>query len=494
MSEQNKKYRRKLIGWAPGTDKPLAVETDVYRVLDAFKVTDPCLQHLIKKALAAGERGHKDLLQDYQDIAHSANSAIDLVKGKHATLEEANLASARATLDQMEQEAATLAEPRQKSPWSKFSIHMVLGDQDGDAKSTLAKMLEGSKRLQSRVGERSFVITTPTHRFQWPDWLDQAFTNMEWVHVAHDEWAAQSTQLQNMPRAAAFDFSDLERRAIAHLGDAYRAMAQQLGEACASNEEDPKARKIRNSAQAYYVLVAPYGEPAPNHVRLLQHECPHCKDVVLSCEMPRHESGVSGYPGASCPHCKDDLAGATFVNWADVEAIFDNLVKVPPEHLRSFFKSVHLHRAGYGTHTSLRAALHNYYVQVLGGHADDADKFARKVWPELPEIHKTRKQAQEACEKKHRRRIERLAKILAGYGVEADAEVVLSGGSDLKGLVADAVELIGGSMRASVTPHTKVIIVGHKPGAKLAKALELGVNIVFASNLRQTLYGTESEE
>ena len=34
---------------------------DVYRVLDLFSVTDPCLQHAIKKLLVAGGRGHKDI-------------------------------------------------------------------------------------------------------------------------------------------------------------------------------------------------------------------------------------------------------------------------------------------------------------------------------------------------------------------------------------------------------------------------------------------------
>lgn len=443
MSEQNKKYRRKLIGWVPGTDKPLAVETDVYRVLDAFKVTDPCLQHLIKKALAAGERGHKDLLQDCQDIVHSANSAIDLIKGKQATLE-------------------------------------------GETQA-------GYKPRQRRVGAEVFISTTPTSRFQWPNWLEQALTNMDWVHVAHDEWAATSTQLQNMPRAAAFDFSDLERLAIASLGDAYLSMAQQVGEACAPNEEDPKERKARNSAMAYYTLTAPYGAVAANHVRLLQHKCRHCKAAVLSCEMPRHEKGVSGYPGASCPHCKDDLAGATFVNWADVEAVFGNLVKVPPEHLRSFLKAVRLLRAGYGTHTSLRAALHNYYVQVLGGHADDADKFARKVWPELPP-EKT-KENRLIARNAYRRKVARLAKIFAGYGVSPGVEVVISGAAgDLKGMITAAVARLEGVVRASVTQHTKLLVAAEKPGAKLAKAMELGVTIVFAENLRRILKTKPLEE
>jgi hypothetical protein len=51
---------------------------DVYDLLQAFDVSDPCLQHLIKKALAAGKRGHKDALTDYKDILASAKRALEL--------------------------------------------------------------------------------------------------------------------------------------------------------------------------------------------------------------------------------------------------------------------------------------------------------------------------------------------------------------------------------------------------------------------------------
>lgn len=40
---------------------------DVYRVLSIFGVTDPCIQHAIKKLLVAGGRGHKDIDKDIQD-------------------------------------------------------------------------------------------------------------------------------------------------------------------------------------------------------------------------------------------------------------------------------------------------------------------------------------------------------------------------------------------------------------------------------------------
>lgn len=40
---------------------------DVYRVLTLFNVTDPCLQHAVKKLLVAGGRGHKDIGKDIQE-------------------------------------------------------------------------------------------------------------------------------------------------------------------------------------------------------------------------------------------------------------------------------------------------------------------------------------------------------------------------------------------------------------------------------------------
>ena len=44
---------------------------DVYRVLILFCVTDPCLQHAIKKLLCAGNRGAKDKTQDVQEAISS---------------------------------------------------------------------------------------------------------------------------------------------------------------------------------------------------------------------------------------------------------------------------------------------------------------------------------------------------------------------------------------------------------------------------------------
>jgi len=65
----NNKYFREI--------KP-NVFVDVYDVLQAFNVTNPALQHLVKKALAVGQRGHKDASEDYQDIIDSSHRAKEL--------------------------------------------------------------------------------------------------------------------------------------------------------------------------------------------------------------------------------------------------------------------------------------------------------------------------------------------------------------------------------------------------------------------------------
>lgn len=55
-------------------------QMDVYEVLKRFEVTDPCLQHIVKKALCAGQRGHKDFKKDLQDILDTAVRAVDINK------------------------------------------------------------------------------------------------------------------------------------------------------------------------------------------------------------------------------------------------------------------------------------------------------------------------------------------------------------------------------------------------------------------------------
>ena len=57
---------------------------DVYDILDACNVTCPALQHLIKKALFTGRRGHKDAMTDLTDIVDSAHRARELGKKRQS--------------------------------------------------------------------------------------------------------------------------------------------------------------------------------------------------------------------------------------------------------------------------------------------------------------------------------------------------------------------------------------------------------------------------
>lgn len=71
INKSTNKYLREI---KPG------VFVDIYDVLRAWKVTDPCLQHAAKKVLQAGERGHKDRLEDLNDVLASTQRAIEMHK------------------------------------------------------------------------------------------------------------------------------------------------------------------------------------------------------------------------------------------------------------------------------------------------------------------------------------------------------------------------------------------------------------------------------
>lgn len=53
-------------------------EADIYRLLMILDITHPCAQHIFKKVVCAGKRGHKDILQDIRDIADTANRWADM--------------------------------------------------------------------------------------------------------------------------------------------------------------------------------------------------------------------------------------------------------------------------------------------------------------------------------------------------------------------------------------------------------------------------------
>jgi len=76
------KYHR-TITQTIGDDVGLEIVVDVYDVLRAFGVTNPAMQHAIKKLLCAGLRGSKSATQDLREAVVSIERAIELIGGNH---------------------------------------------------------------------------------------------------------------------------------------------------------------------------------------------------------------------------------------------------------------------------------------------------------------------------------------------------------------------------------------------------------------------------
>ncbi len=53
-------------------------EIDFYEIALRYNVTDPCIQHILKKCLAVGQRGQKDFHHDLKDIHDTAKRMLDV--------------------------------------------------------------------------------------------------------------------------------------------------------------------------------------------------------------------------------------------------------------------------------------------------------------------------------------------------------------------------------------------------------------------------------
>ncbi len=51
---------------------------DIYDILKSFEVNNPATQHAVKKLLASGKRGYKDVKQDLEEARDSITRAIEL--------------------------------------------------------------------------------------------------------------------------------------------------------------------------------------------------------------------------------------------------------------------------------------------------------------------------------------------------------------------------------------------------------------------------------
>ena len=59
---------------------------DVYRILKLYEVTDPCIQHAIKKLLVAGGRGVKDAKKDFEEARASIDRALNMMSVSYTHL------------------------------------------------------------------------------------------------------------------------------------------------------------------------------------------------------------------------------------------------------------------------------------------------------------------------------------------------------------------------------------------------------------------------
>lgn len=84
-----KKYIRKIRGWSKTDQKTRDwIYIDVYRVIEAFSVTCPALQHALKKILCAGKRDKGSVMQDLTDIEAAVANAISLQQDREDDTDE----------------------------------------------------------------------------------------------------------------------------------------------------------------------------------------------------------------------------------------------------------------------------------------------------------------------------------------------------------------------------------------------------------------------
>lgn len=75
--DTNDKYDRilKPAKLVDGKVQPEVI-VDVYDIERAFDPQSPALRHALKKILCAGNRGHKDLIEDLNDIVTAVNKEL----------------------------------------------------------------------------------------------------------------------------------------------------------------------------------------------------------------------------------------------------------------------------------------------------------------------------------------------------------------------------------------------------------------------------------
>ena len=131
---------------------------DVYRVLELFNVTNPCIQHAVKKLLVAGGRGAgKDTNEDIQEAIDS------LERWKDMRQEENPIFNRRSTDKISEVEFPEVDEPEEIKNTGKFKI----GDKvicHNVEEVSIPERFDGGIGTVTEVGTCDYVV-----KFEFPE-------------------------------------------------------------------------------------------------------------------------------------------------------------------------------------------------------------------------------------------------------------------------------------------------------------------------------------
>lgn len=71
------------------------VKLDPYRIFKIYKIVSPPIQHLLKKGLCCGNRGHNDYKEDVKDIICAAKRELEMLEEDEVGLSKPMFADIR---------------------------------------------------------------------------------------------------------------------------------------------------------------------------------------------------------------------------------------------------------------------------------------------------------------------------------------------------------------------------------------------------------------
>jgi hypothetical protein len=155
------KYAREITQTLADEDQGYTISVDVYDVLRAFNVTDPAIQHAIKKLLCTGIRGHKDSRQDLEEAIQSIERALDIVKVEEKLAEPID-----AEFEVVPESLPVTSDNPQQSPACPFKVGDVIQHYDPDTSKTKWKI--------THIKDGKLLVTSHDP-YQTPSWIELQF-------------------------------------------------------------------------------------------------------------------------------------------------------------------------------------------------------------------------------------------------------------------------------------------------------------------------------